>query len=124
MKVLVVDDDPGALTGTEAGVRGLGHDVVTRDRALGTTAAIWRERPDVALIDIEMPGLTGDDLVRAADEKQFVGPGRETAFIFYSGRDRDELEQLVKETIAVGAIDKASGPTGLAEQFDAIVSKL
>jgi CheY-like chemotaxis protein len=124
MKVLVVDDDPVVLSVTEAVLQGLGHEVITRDRALGTTAEICKERPDVALIDVEMPGLSGDDLVRIADERSTGEPDRETAFIFYSGRDREELELLVAETIAVGAIDKASGPSGLAEQFNEIVSKL
>ena len=50
--------------------------------------------------------------------------GREAAFIFYSGRPREELERLVRETGAAGAIDKASGPTGLARQFSEIVEKL
>ena len=124
MKVLVVDDDPVVLGIAEAVLRDLGHEVVTRDHALGTSAAICRERPDVALIDIEMPGLSGEDLVRLAGEKDFAGPDGETSFIFYSGRDREELDRLVEETIAVGAIDKASGPSGLAEQFSEIVSKL
>jgi CheY-like chemotaxis protein len=124
MKVLVVDDDPVVLRVTEAVLRGLGHEVVTRDHALGTTVAISREQPDVALIDIEMPGLQGDELVRIAQEKKVMGPSRETAFIFYSGRDSEELKRLVEKTGAVGAIDKASGPSGLAEQFNEIVSKL
>jgi CheY-like chemotaxis protein len=124
MKVLVVDDDPVILGVTEAVLRDLGHEVVTRDRALGTMAAICQERPDVALIDVEMPGLKGDDLVRIARDKKIVAPGQKTAFILYSGRDPEELKRLVEETGAMGAIDKASGPSGLAEQFNEIVSKL
>ncbi len=124
MKVLVVDDDPVVLGVTEAVLRDLGHEVVTRAHALGTTAAICEEQPDVALIDIEMPGLPGDELVRIASGKKIMGPGREIAFILYSGRDPAELKRLVEETGAVGAIDKASGPSGLAEQFNEIVSKL
>ena len=124
MKVLVVDDDPVILALTEAVLQGLGHEVITRDRALGTSAAIFDERPEVALIDVEMPGLAGDELVRIAQKREFSIEGSETAFIFHSGRDREELDRLVEETGAVGAIDKASGPSGLALQFNEIVSKL
>lgn len=46
MKVLVVDDDPVILALTEAVLKGLSHEVITRDRALGTSAAICEERPD------------------------------------------------------------------------------
>jgi len=124
MKVLVVDDDPVILTMTEAVLQSLGHQVITRDRALGTSAAIYSQQPDVALIDVEMPGLAGDELVRISQKKEFAVEGHEIAFIFYSGREREELERLVEETGAVGAIDKASGPSGLAQQFNEIVSKL
>ncbi len=123
MKVLVVDDDPVILALAKAVLQGLGHEVITRDRALGTSAAIYRERPDVVLIDLEMPGLAGDELVRIAHKREFAVEGYETAFIFHSGRDREELDRLVAETGALGAIDKASGPSGLARQFDQIVSK-
>jgi CheY-like chemotaxis protein len=124
MKVLVVDDDPVILALTEAVLKGLGHEVITRDRALGTSAAICEERPDVALIDVEMPGLGGDELVRIGQKREYALEGSETVFIFYSGRDREELDRLVEETGAAGAIDKASGPSGLAHQFNEIVSKL
>ncbi len=123
MKVLIIDDDPVALTLADAVLRGLGHEVVTRDRALGTSAAIIDERPDVALIDIEMPGLAGDELVRIVRKREFAFGRNETAFIFHSGRGRAELDQLVEETGALGAIDKASGPSGLARQFSELVSK-
>jgi CheY-like chemotaxis protein len=123
MKVLVVDDDPVVLVMTEAVLQSLGHEVITRDRALGTSAAIYVQRPDVVLIDVEMPGLSGDELVRISHEK-FAVEGHEIAFIFYSGHEREELERLVEETGAVGAIDKASGPTGLARQFSEIVENI
>jgi CheY-like chemotaxis protein len=123
MKVLVVDDDPVILSVADAVLRGLGHEVITRDRALGTSAAIFELNPDVALIDVEMPGLAGDELVRIALKREFAVDGRETAFIFYSGRDREELDKLVAETGALGAIDKASGPSGLARQFSELVSR-
>jgi len=124
MKILVVDDDPVVLALTEAVLQGLGHEVITRDRALGTSAAIYDERPEVALIDVEMPGLAGDELVRIAHKREFAVEGHQTAFIFHSGRDREELDRLVAETGAIGAIDKASGPSGLARQFNEIVSQL
>ncbi len=40
MKVLVVDDDPVILALTEAVLKGLSHEVITRDRALGTNVAV------------------------------------------------------------------------------------
>jgi CheY-like chemotaxis protein len=123
MKVLVVDDDPVILAVASKVLQGLGHEVISRDRALGTSAAIYQERPDVALVDVEMPGLSGDTLVRLLQKREFASGDHETIFIFYSGREREELDRLVEETGVAGAIDKASGPSGLAKQFNEITSR-
>jgi CheY-like chemotaxis protein len=124
MRVLIVDDDPVILHLAEAVLQGLGHEVTCRDKALGTTSVIYDEQPDVALIDIEMPGLPGDEIVRIARTARFAERCQNTAFIYYSGREPDELERLVAETGVAGAISKLGGPKRLAEQFTEIVSKL
>ena len=124
MKVLLVDDDPVVLEVTAAVLRGLGHEVLTREHALGTTAFIHRVKPDVALIDIEMPGLAGDEIVKIAREEAPTAAGANTAFILYSGRDPAELQRLVEKSGACGAIHKSSGAAGLATQFNAIIEML
>ena len=124
MKVLVVDDDPVILEVAQAVLKGLGHDVSTRSNAFGTSVVILNEKPDVALIDLGMPGLPGEELVRIAGKDDFDASGHRTTFIFYSGREREELDRIVLETGVAGAIDKASGPAGLARQFSEIVGRL
>ncbi|HOU94276.1 MAG TPA: response regulator, partial [Polyangiaceae bacterium] len=58
--VLVVDDDPIVLETTRLRLARAGWDVETRDQALGTAQWIVERRPDVVLLDVGMPGVSGD----------------------------------------------------------------
>ena len=62
---VVVAEDQGMVLGALATLLGLEPDIEVVGRAADGTAAwalVQRERPDVLLSDIEMPGLTGLDL--------------------------------------------------------------
>lgn len=123
MKVLIVDDDPVVLEVTKAVLERLGHEVTTREQALGTTSAIMQQRPDIVLVDIEMPALSGDELVRVV-RQQGLDELCSTAFILYSGRRAGDLARLVAETGALGAIEKTRNHEALAAEFQRIVADL
>jgi len=64
VQILVVDDDPGARTSVAELVRLLGHSPVLADGG-ASALEIARQVPvDVALLDIEMPGMGGHELAR------------------------------------------------------------
>ena len=117
MKVIVIDDDPVALEVTQATLESLGHEVVTLKSSIGATAALHRERPDLALVDIEMPGLSGDDWLNLIREKKLLGEGLQVDFVLYSGVLAEELERLVKKTGALGAIRKDGNPASFIAAF-------
>jgi AmiR/NasT family two-component response regulator len=62
MRILVADDEPGAAAGLKALLEILGHHVVgpARDGEEAVSLAA-RERPDLAILDIDMPRLSGLD---------------------------------------------------------------
>lgn len=124
MKVLVLDDDPVVLEVTAAVLESLGHEVLTRERALGSTQVLITEQPEVALVDIEMPGLSGDELIRLVRENSLLPEEHPTAFVLYSGRGAEELERLVAETGALGAIRKSANPAEFAGAFTRMIEKL
>src|SRR5262249_26271874 len=64
MRFMVVDDDPVVLEVTRERLSFMGYDVIVRESALGTSAAILRERPDVVLLDVNMPSLSGEQLAQ------------------------------------------------------------
>ena len=59
-KVMIVDDENTVLEITGAVLEDHGYRVIKRESALGTSLAILREKPDVVLLDVNMPGLSGD----------------------------------------------------------------
>ncbi len=69
--IIIADDHPLTLNGTAQYVGSLGHSV----KAIcsnGTSAlnAIFLHQPDIALIDINMPGLDGLDVLKTVVEKK------------------------------------------------------
>ena len=91
MKVLVVEDSPIARMVLKAVIEASGHAVITAENGLQTIAAISRERPDVVVVDLNMPGIDGLRLIRLIRE----GPDeaiRTVKIIALSDRGNDENE--------------------------------
>jgi CheY-like chemotaxis protein len=124
LKVMVVDDDPVALEIASAILESQGHEVLARETALGTAVAVLRERPDVVVLDIRMPGISGRELLKVLRAQDLAHGAQPTAFIFYSGLERAELERLVEETGALGAVEKAVAPGQLASTLEALLAQV
>lgn len=61
MKILIVDDTEALLVLMTRFVGALGHDVIAARNGLEAVAAWRRERPDLVLMDIMMPVMTGPE---------------------------------------------------------------
>jgi adenylate cyclase len=61
-KILAVDDTPENLRLLEAILTPRGYQLVTADSGTAGLEAVHRERPDLVLLDIVMPGLNGYDV--------------------------------------------------------------
>src|SRR5262245_45595791 len=68
-RVMVGADDPLACQVISAILGSRGYEVSVRSEALGTLATITRERPDVVILDVNMPGLSGDALARLVAQR-------------------------------------------------------
>jgi len=119
MKIIVVDDDATTLRVVGAALQSRGHDVVERDKAIGTTLAILREKPDVVLLDVRMPGLGGERLAALIRS----GNGPHPIVILHSSLPSDELDRLALSSGAAGAVRKCGDPAVFVQQFDQIVAR-
>ncbi len=62
-KVLVADDDEGLRRALAMIVRGAGYTCVVAENGAQAVEAVRRDRPDVAVLDVMMPGLDGFEAV-------------------------------------------------------------
>lgn len=118
-KVLLVDDDPITLMVVQRLLESAGYEVLTRDTPFGTSGQILKHRPDVLLLDVEMPAIDGELLA------EMVGKGlHRVEIVFYSGKDASVLDRLVKKYNALGAIRKSAEGNEFLRQFNALVAKI
>lgn len=118
LRVLVIDDDPITLDILGAVLTEAGFEVGIHNSPFGSAQIMRRDRPDVVLVDVEMPALKGDTVI--ANLRRNLAPGDACAdaeFILYSGTRASELDALTKKSGALGSIEKSS-------DFDAFLAKL
>jgi two-component system cell cycle response regulator DivK len=58
-RILVVEDNPANMKFAALVLRGCGHEVLQAADAAEGLAAARRERPDLILMDIQLPGMDG-----------------------------------------------------------------
>jgi CheY-like chemotaxis protein len=63
-RILVVDDNVDAATSLAVLLRGMGHEVFVAHEGRAALADLARIRPDIALLDIAMPEMSGYELAR------------------------------------------------------------
>ena len=62
-RILVIDDDESHLAATSGILEAHGYDVATHRGAFGATGRVLKEAPDLVLLDVNMPALSGEGLV-------------------------------------------------------------
>lgn len=59
MKILVADDSPVIRSAVSVVLSADGHEIVTAEDGISTIQAVYREMPDLIVLDIQMPRMTG-----------------------------------------------------------------
>lgn len=119
MTVVIADDDPDILVLTTLAVKRAGLELLS-SASDGTLAiaAIREHRPDIALLDVSMPGLTGLEVTRAIREDDELAPT--TVFLLSAAVD----QTAVDAGFAAGAdayMTKPFSPRTLAAQIVALI---
>lgn len=118
--MLVVDDDPIVLEVTRERLERAGYVVYVREEALGTPQWIADSQPDIVLLDVHMPALTGLDLAQLLRKRRAT---KDIAIILYSSLDSTELQSKVRATGAVGAIQKSADARRFLEEFERLAAR-
>jgi len=75
-RVLIVDDDPDILTSLTKRLTWMGHDVLTAEDGEQALRMVFEDQPDIMLLDIELPGLGGLDILKHLAEKRSAVPAQ------------------------------------------------
>src|SRR5688572_5657070 len=102
--VMVIDDSPVVLDWVRDALAKSGHRLITRSSGIGSSADIIRERPDVVLIDVNMPGLPGNVLSQLCKSSASY----DVTLLLYSSLPVPELEALAKSCGADGFVQKSN----------------
>lgn len=65
MRILVADDDPQLVRALRITLAARGYEVVTAPDGAAALRAAVDERPDLAVLDLGMPGVTGIEVIEA-----------------------------------------------------------
>ena len=104
-KILVIDDDENLLAATRELLKTEGYDVFTHKAAFGATSVIDAVKPDLVLLDINMPGLAGDRLAYLLRSNEMT---KDAPIIFYSSDGEDTLRRAVSVNKVRGYIPKGN----------------
>lgn len=95
-RVVVIDDDEGQLRLIESMLRSAGFEVATTSEPIGASNLVRSFRPDLVLLDVHIPALSGDRLLGLLRK---VAPST-TQLVLHSAAD---VESLRERAVAVGA---------------------
>jgi two-component system, OmpR family, response regulator len=108
--IVVVDDCEVTLAATAETLERAGYRVLTRDRPAGCVAMMLQEKPDLVLLDVCMPTVAGDTLVKLFSK---ASPNSGTIILLYSALDEPLLRSKAKGSGAHGYISKTSDNAAL-----------
>ncbi len=106
-RLLVVDDEPNIRDLLAESLRFAGFEVVTASDGLEAVAAATRERPDLVVLDVMMPGIDGFEVVR-----RLRAEGARVPVLFLTARD-DKADAI--NGLTVGGDDYVTKPFSLGE---------
>jgi two-component system response regulator MtrA len=119
--VLIVDDDPDIRSLVATKLRGIGHHVLLANNGRAGLSAAVDYRPDLVLLDVTMPGLSGWDVC----EKLSTSPSTKHIPVVIISAKAQPAD--VEKGFSVGAKDyitKPFSPRELADRVEAIFATL
>lgn len=116
-KVLVIDNDSTVRQALIQMVQALGHQPLALDRAMGAARVLKDGSVDAMLLDLNMPGPHGQDLLRYLRKKNISIPPT----IVVSGYlQREAISELIKLGVA-GIIAKPFDPRRLQDELGRVL---
>lgn len=117
-RILVIDDDRTTLAVARGQLEAAGYEVITAESALKLPAIVQQEKPDLVLLDVEMPALRGEHVLELSAMFDFL---RAVPIVLLSGKSDEELQALVARSNARGYIRKSGDLSAFVRQVEQYV---
>ncbi|MFT4703625.1 MAG: DNA-binding response OmpR family regulator [Bradymonadia bacterium] len=113
-RVAVIDDSEIVRVSVEVGLSAEGWEVSQFDNGYGVTNRVKQANPQIVLLDVNMPLVTGDKLAGIL-RKQL---GASVKILLHSSMSASKLRGKVREAGADGYIEKTSDPAQLSRKLN------
>ena len=117
--VLIADDEPNIVISLEFLMKREGHRVLVARDGVQALDTIRRERPDLVLLDVMMPGRSGFEVCQAVRADEALA-GTKILLLTAKGRDTDLAQGL--GVGADGYMTKPFSTRELAERVRALLA--
>lgn len=114
IRVLIVDDDPDQLALTERSLSSYNFEVRTHRSSLGVSNLVRTTAPDIVLLDVNIPALSGDKVLALARQQA----PEHTRFVLYSASDEAKLRALALAAGADSYLSKSTQGADLARKLE------
>lgn len=107
LRILIIEDEPDLVLGLRNNLEYEGYEVITAQDGEQGLNLVGQERPDLILLDIMLPRLSGLDVCR-----QLRSRGSQTPIIMLTARGQ-EIDKVIG--LEIGADDYVTKPFSLRE---------
>jgi DNA-binding NtrC family response regulator len=102
-RILIVDDDPDILSGLKQRLEWMGHHTITAKDGAEALALIQQKAPSLVLLDLELPILSGIDVLQRLNGRGMVTAQAATTMV---GESDESIPPIIILT-AFGTINRA-----------------
>ena len=115
--ILVVDDEKDTLVFLANTLRRLDYEVITTSRGLEAVELVKNQRPDLILLDVVMPDISGEDVADILSRDPLTA---DIPIVFLTGIVTKQEEPLLKKTGKRYLLAKPA----TAEEIQATIQKI
>jgi two-component system alkaline phosphatase synthesis response regulator PhoP len=114
-KVLIIDDQPFMIKLIQYNLKKRGYETITETDGLKALENIDNINPDLVILDIRMPRITGTELCRKFREKNNM---KDIPIIILTGQLEGDAEKISRESGATDFMTKPFSPAVLASKMN------
>ena len=119
-RILIAEDEPDICELVAFTLRFAGHEVITTANGEEALQQAFQLFPDIIIMDVRMPKMTGYDACRAMKADVML---KDIPVMFLSAKGQDSEIQAGLDVGAEEYLLKPFAPTQLAERVKAILAK-